>query len=408
MALIVCAVLLAAAASPVFAETMAVEQDGSETPGGENPVATTEDGSDVPDDADDPLEPPPPVSIVVTEYPSIMTVGDRGAIKYEINNAEAGAKVKWESGDDDIATVDAGGAVRAFAPGKVEITASLGDARASILISVEEKVILPESFSVEVEGFTAADTLLARHDLNIGDELRMSVKVNPPDADINGTFEWDTDGDGIAAIEVSGERGENAVFTAKTAGEVTLSVRYVDETEDASKRVSLGDSMLVFNIVKVEEEPADSMLMTILIAAAAVGVIVLVTVLIVKGRRRAENERRARAARKKRDMAARENAERERLLREGYERGYRDSEADRFEGMTKIYDDLPTGSPEFGPQEFGQPEYEPQEFGQQEFGQPEYEQTEFEPPDTAGMNDGYEPEGEGNEPEKPFSVDDIE
>jgi uncharacterized protein YjdB len=394
IALIVYAALLTAFASPAFAEPAAVEQSVTGTTSDESPAAATDENGAATDDTDVPVEPPPPVSIDITGYPRDMTVGDRGTIKYEVENAGAGAKVKWNSGDDDIATVDSDGEVRAFAAGKVEITASIGDAKASILISVEEKVINPESFSVEVEEFTAADMLLSRHDLDINDELHMSVKVTPSDADITGKFEWDTSGDGIAAIEVSGDRGENAVLTAKTAGEVSLTVKYVDETEDESKRVSLDDYRLVFSIVKVEEEPDDSLLMTIVIAAAAVAVITLITVLIVKGhRRRAERERRARIAQKKRDMAERENAEhdeRERLIMEGYERGYRDSEADRFEGMTRVYDDLPTGPPEFGP-----PGFEPVEF----------EPPEFEPVDT---DDERESADESNEPEKPFSVDDIE
>jgi hypothetical protein len=400
IALIIYAALLTAIASPVFAEPVAVEQSVTESTGSETPATATDENGGATDDTDVPVEPPPPVSIDITDYQREMTVGDRSTIKYEVKNAEAGAKVKWESGDDDIATVDSDGEVRAFAAGKVEITASLGDARASILISVEEKVIVPESFSVEVEEFSAADTLLARHDLNIGDELHMSVKVNPANADINGRFEWETGRDGIVAIETTGDINENAILTAEAAGDVTLTVKYVDEPEDESDRVSLDDNRLMFNIAE-EEEPADFPLTTILIAAAGVALIALITALIVRGRRRAEDKRRARIAHKKRDRIERENAERnerERLIMDGYERGYRDSDADRFERMTRVYDDL-----QAAPSELDKAEtidnYEPSD---------EYVPfDEYEPSDEYSSPDEHKPAEDTGEPEKPFSVDDI-
>jgi hypothetical protein len=377
-ALAVCAALLMALASPAFAAPTVDEQNAADATGGEIPAAVTDENGDATDGTDVPVDPPQPVSISITGYPRNMTVGDRDTIKYEVENAEANAKVKWASGDDDIATVDSDGEVRAFAAGKVEITASLGDARASILISVEEKVILPESFSVDVEEFTAADTLLATHDLKKGDELHISAKIIPSDADINGKFEWDTSRNGIVAIEVTGEINENAALTAKSAGEVTLTVRYADETVDESKRVALDDYRLVLTIAEEEVETANSLLITILIAAAAVAAITLITVVIVRSRRHADDERRARRAHKEREMVERENAERderERLIMEGYERGYKDSEADRFEGMTRVYGELPTAPPE---------------------------------PGRLDADNGYEPSDENDEPEKPFSVDDIE
>jgi hypothetical protein len=380
-------------ASPVFAETMAGEQDGPGMADGEAPTAIEEIDEADDEDTDEPAPPPPPVSIDITRYPANMTVGDRDTIKYEVNNAEADAKVKWVSGDEDIATVDSDGEVRAFAAGKVEITASLGDARASILISIEEKVIPPESFTVEVEEFSAADTLLSSHELAIGDELHLSAKISPPDADINGKFEWDTSSNGVVAVETAGDINENATLTAKSPGEATLTVKYVDEPGDESGQVSLDDYKLVVSIPEVEEEATDSLLTPILIAAAAIALVTLITVGIVRGRRRAEYERRARAARKKREMAERRNAadnEREKLMTENYERGYMDSEADRFDRKPSDYDDFPTAPSEPAPPDFDAPEFAPPE------------------PAPPNMADRYEPLDEDDEPEKPFSVDDIE
>jgi hypothetical protein len=142
-----------------------------------------------------------------------------------------------------------------------------------------------------------------------------------------------------------------------------------------------------------EEEPEEFPTTMIFIAVAIVVAITLITVAIVRGRRHAEYERRARMAHKKREKIERENAERdarERLIMEGYERGYRDSESDQFERATRVYDDL---SP--APPEFEQP----------------YRGDEYELPDESDGSDeldGIDEHDESDEPEKPFSVDDIE
>ncbi|MDR1292508.1 MAG: Ig-like domain-containing protein [Clostridiales Family XIII bacterium] len=399
IALAVYAALLTALASPLFAAPVFAaptdtgqdaEQDAQEAASDEDSAAVEEEGGEASGDTVEPTGPPQPVAIYITDYPRTMTVGDQGVIKYEVENAEEGADVTWRSGDDNIVSVNPDGAVQAFAAGKAEITASLGDARASILISVEERVIVPESFSVEVEGFTPADALLAAHELKVGDELRVSASIDPPDADKDGRFEWTTSGSGVIAVETSGEINENARLTAKTAGGTALTARYIDESEDEGRRVDLGDYTLVFTIIQ-EEEPVDSpTATTILIAIAAVAAIALITVAVVRGRRRAGYERETRVAHKDRYRDGRDDAARgarERHMADGYEDGYTGGEAEQFDRATRVYGDLPVAPP-------GQAD------ANGEYAAPAQGQVD--------ANGEYAPPEESGEPEKPFSVDDIE
>jgi hypothetical protein len=405
VSLVLCATLVSVAVSPMFSEAIGVEQSGSGNAG------VTEESDDAVDEVEEPVEPPPPASIDITEYPRSMKVGEEATISYDLTNADRGAKVKWRSSDDNIATVSSDGSVRAFAAGKIEITATLGSARTSILISVEENVILPESFSVNVEEFTEANMLLSEHDLNIGDELHIGVRINPDDARISGKFEWDVSGNGVVRIETVGNIDENAVITAEAAGKATLTVRYADDPEEESERVDLGDYKLVFNVIE-EDEPMNFSLIAALIIVSAAAAIILILIAVNRGRRRAEYERRARIARKRQDemRRGRTDDERERLIMEGYERGYRDSEADQSGRMTKVYD-FPVAPPPPDYDVPGRPLDEPDEA--EDAGGREGPGGSADGVDRMGNNGsnggyGLDEAGESDEPEKPFSVDDIE
>jgi type II secretory pathway pseudopilin PulG len=376
---------------------------------------TTDDNSDEltlePEETEEPDEPADPVSIAITEYPKNMNVGDTSTISYELENAAKDASVRWDSSDGNIVAVDSDGTVRALSPGKAEITASLGDARASILISVAEQVILPASFSVDVEGLTPINSLLGKYDLKIGDELRMSVKVEPADSKWNGVFEWATDVDGIVSISTQGDRGEAATLIAEGEGEVALTVRYVDGSANEEEKVSLQDNQLSFSVTEAEP-PIDFMLIVILIIIAAIVIIALIAISRSRRRRRrAERAYRERAARRPRGDAARTRAsrdERERLRAEGYERGYRDSEADQFKRATRVYDAPPSDYDDYGDYEdgdYGDGDYDYDSAPGEYDAEPEQWLESVD--DAGGAGQSEAPRGDG-EPDKPFSVDDIE
>jgi uncharacterized membrane protein len=182
--------------------------------------------------------------------------------------------------------------------------------------------------------------LLNTHELEIGEELHLSVKVDPGDAEINGKFEWRLSSEGIVTVREGGGTNEAAVLKAIKDGDVTLTVRYVDGNRDEGESVRLEDRKLALLVAK--EETAPGLPLIIIFAAIVVVIIVVLIAIAVTGRRRrAEEERRERIARKQREEAKRERAqkeERDRLMTEGYEMGYRDSEVEQFERITRVYD----------------------------------------------------------------------
>jgi hypothetical protein len=389
IALLICAALVLSAvaigvlatASTGFAATDSAVTGQDEPGGGSDTAAAAED---------EPVDPPDPVYIEIVEYPRNMNVGDKSTIEYDLRNAEPDAIVKWNTSDDDIASVGSDGTVRALAVCKVEITASLGAAKASVLISVTEKIIEPKSFKVEIRESTGGDVLLTTYDVKRGDELHMDVKVNPEDATLKGKFKWTASKSGVVTITEKGEVNETATLKAERPGEVTLTVSYVDENRDKSKRVELDDRTIVLRVEeKAEPEPEselDLMTMVLIVFVVIVVVIILILIGVASGRkrRRAEEERRERIAKKQREEARREKAKREeraRLRDEGYERGYRDSEAEQFERLTRVYD-----VPEPPPAPSAPPA----------------------PPVPPPVSPTAAPVDDEVEPEKPFSVDDIE
>ncbi|MDR3225500.1 MAG: Ig-like domain-containing protein [Clostridiales Family XIII bacterium] len=294
---------------------------GDESDADESGDDAADDAGD--DDADESDEPEEPVSIDIVKYPQKMSVGAKSTISYELRNADPGAIVKWESGNDNVATVDSDGTVRALAAGKVEITASIGKAKASVLISVTEDVIEPKSFTIEVEEFTAEDMLLSKHDLKVGDEVHMTAKAAPEGAKIEGKYEWilehtsvdernvseESSGD-PAVIRPEGDNDESAVLEGLSKGEVTLTVKYVDDAnKDEDDQVKLGDYKIVF-LVSEEQAPVNFLIIVtfIVIVAIIIIIIVLIAVTSSRRRRRASRGNPPRAAKIQRKEAPRERA----------------------------------------------------------------------------------------------------
>jgi hypothetical protein len=141
------------------------------------------------------------------------------------------------------------------------------------------------------------------------------------------------------SVSTDGEINEVAVLKADESGNATLTVSYVDENADANERVTLDDYRLKISVAE-EKQTMNSLFIVIFIALIAAAVIILIAIANSRKRRRVYEERRERAAHKNRTGNARKRAKEERsnLMREDYERGYRDSEAEQFERATRAYD----------------------------------------------------------------------
>ncbi|MDR0357252.1 MAG: Ig-like domain-containing protein, partial [Clostridiales Family XIII bacterium] len=87
---------------------------------------------------EEPSAPPAPVELVIDQAPNSLKIGEEAPIFYTLRNASADAVIEWRSSNETVAVVDSEGKVRAISPGNVEITAAIGEAKSSALITVTE------------------------------------------------------------------------------------------------------------------------------------------------------------------------------------------------------------------------------------------------------------------------------
>jgi hypothetical protein len=172
-----------------------------------------------------------PVSINITNPPTQMKVGDTVRIPYIINNADANTVVQWGSSNKDVAIVDSSGEVTALSPGTVEITASVGDIKSSALITVGE--INAESITISVKEFTATDMLFDVHEIKIGDKLHLSAVIEPKESKAPDLV-WELSDPKVASLD------SKQVLKALKEGEFTVTLRDAEGklTDEMAFRVS--------------------------------------------------------------------------------------------------------------------------------------------------------------------------
>ena len=133
-----------------------------------------------------------------------------------ISPAEASQKVKWESGDPSVATVDKHGLVTGVRAGQVTITATARenpDVRKKWKLTVYSKPVK----KIKISALTKTVYLDARK------SLPLEITISP----IGGseTIEWKSSDRKIAAVSKTG------VVTAKKPGTVTITARTVDGSD---------------------------------------------------------------------------------------------------------------------------------------------------------------------------------
>ena len=142
---------------------------------------------------------PDSVAVLPVEA-TIAALGDTlrlAAEAFDANGrAVAGAEFSWASSDDAVATVDGSGLVTAAGSGTATITASVGSASGSAVVTVMQSVA-----SVEVS--PAAETI------GLGSTLQLTAEG------------FDENGDAVAGVEFSWESSDDAVATVDATGLVT-------------------------------------------------------------------------------------------------------------------------------------------------------------------------------------------
>lgn len=238
--------------------------NGQQTPPTDQNQTPPEQGTDTPERE--------PVSINITNPPAPMKVGDTIRITYVLNNADASTVVQWGSSNKDVAIVDSNGEVTALSPGTVEITASVGDVKSSTLITVGE--ISAKSIAISVKEFSATDMLFDVHEIKIGDKLHLSAVIEPKGVQAPDLV-WEISDPKVASLD------GKQILKALEEGEFTVTLRDSEGT--------LTDEM-AFRVTKEGNRLAPILLIgfiILLLAIAAAG-----TVFILVKRRKAKDAKR--------------------------------------------------------------------------------------------------------------------
>ena len=336
------ALLLSAGSSLVYAlNPIVIDGDSPDVvvvdpnaPAGNPAYGTDEDTGQPEEDAtEEPAEPAEPsiISLDIEDAPGEIAVGEEYKLSYALKNSDS--DVVWSSSDNNIAAIDDSGKVTGISPGKVQITASAGEVKASVMISV----VMPQAASIRivVQDYDEFEMAKSIHEMHVGDMLYLSVVAEPAGARTGGV-EWSVSDPNIASIDQGG------ALIARTKGELTVLAR-AGELE----------SKILFS-VRPNGIFSDPFTRYMLIIGLALLLIVVIIILVVTRNRmmREDEEAARRAARKRREseqaakwkeeaaIIAERDYENRRMRDEGYIDGYMDRESDMTDRMTKIYDSV--------------------------------------------------------------------
>ena len=162
--------------------------------------------------------------------------------------------VKWSSGDEEIATVDATGLVSPISEGKTTITATTANGlTASCEVTVLKRIVIisPESITLNI----------TQAGLTEGESVQLTATVSPEDAD-DKTVTWTSDNSAVATVDASGlvsaiSEGM-ATITATTANGLTASC----EVTVLKRIVIISPESIALNITQAELTEGESLQLT--------------------------------------------------------------------------------------------------------------------------------------------------
>ena len=161
-----------------------------------------------------------------------LTIGDNHKIEVTFTPAEADTEFKWESEDENIATVDENGTVHAIAQGETKINA------------LEVKSNLSSSLSVKVykQKPTAIKLQYNKLEIEKGDTITIGVETTPPDADTEKII-WESSDPGILTVDKNGK------VTALKEGRASISIQYegITQQDQCEIIVTLPASIKIYN-----------------------------------------------------------------------------------------------------------------------------------------------------------------
>ncbi len=149
-----------------------------------------------------------------------LALGSDRTIKVTLTGDIKDAKLKWESSDESIATVDSKGKIKALKEGDVKITVSTADGKYSKVVIV----------SVKNESDVAVTkvTISGSKTVEIGKTIKLTANITPKNA-TNKAVTWKSSNTKIATVDKNGNVKGIAAGTAK----ITVT------TKDGNKKATI-------------------------------------------------------------------------------------------------------------------------------------------------------------------------
>lgn len=182
------------------------------------------------------VDPKPDLEAIILDKTDLsLEVGQTDILKATLSPSDATAAITWKSNNENVATVDNSGLVKAIAEGSAEITATSGGITGTCNVTVTAKAEVPE---LSITGDNSKPV-----ELKVDETKLLEVNVTPQ----NEAVKWETANKDIVRVSYVTASNAKAEVTALKAGEATVTASL---EKDPQKKVS-------FKIQVSENEPVD-------------------------------------------------------------------------------------------------------------------------------------------------------
>ena len=167
----------------------------------------------------------PVENVTLDKSEATLKVSEKVQLTATVTPEDATNKaVVWTSADEEIATVDETGLVKAVAVGETTITVTTidGNKKASAAIKVESGAIAVESVAINITKKT----------LSIGKEFQLTATIYPADA-TDKDVTWESSKKSVATVDANG------LVKAVGKGEATITVKTIDGGKKATAVITV-------------------------------------------------------------------------------------------------------------------------------------------------------------------------
>ena len=164
-------------------------------------------------------------NVTLDKSEATLKVGEKVQLTATVTPEDATNKaVVWASANEEIATVDETGLVKAVAEGATTITVTTkdGDKTASAAIKVESGAVAVESVALDI----------TEKELLVGEELQLTATISPADA-TDKDVTWESSKKSVATVDANG------LVKAVGEGEAKITVKTVDGGKKASATITV-------------------------------------------------------------------------------------------------------------------------------------------------------------------------